>query len=113
MHRYENYIFKFLQFLVGIFSNVINTQLKVVSLKLFDTRLKIFEANIQCGKALGLLIMPHMLLALMNNYTTEQAKLIFAAILLNIIPAAWIIRPPKATEAPTNPEFSRYKTLPA
>lgn len=100
-------------FFVGIFTNVINTQLKVVALKMFDTKLKIFEANLQCGKALGLLIMPHMLLALLSNYTTEQAKLIFSAILLNIIPAVWIIRPPKAKEAPNNPEFSRYKTLPA
>lgn len=80
---------------------------------MFDTNLKIFEANVQCGKALGLLIMPHMLLGLLNNYTTEQAKLVFSAILLNIIPAVWIIRPPKVEEVPNDPEFSRYKTLPA
>lgn len=77
---------------------------------MFDTDLKIFEANIQSGKALGLLIMPHLLLALVDFYSMDQAKLIFAAILLNIIPAVWIIRPPDMVSS-NDPELSRYKTL--
>lgn len=98
--------------MTGIFTNLIINQLKVVALDLFGTDLKVFEANIECGKALGLLIMPHLLLALVDNYTMEQAKLFFSAMLLNIIPAIWMMKPPEVT-SPNDPEFSRYKTLPA
>lgn len=56
--------------------------------------------------------MPHIILTLFQELSPDQATLIFAAILLHVIPASLIIRPPKRS-VPVDPELSRYSALPA
>ncbi|KAJ8982362.1 hypothetical protein NQ317_013113 [Molorchus minor] len=95
----------------GIFSNLIYTQLKFIAIEKFDMDSKVFEANVQVARALTLLMLPHFMLLLVSYYTIFQVKLIFAAFLLNIFPAALIIKPPRSKQKYT--EISRYQTLPA
>lgn len=97
--------------ILGIFSNFISVQLKFIATERFDMDLKTFEGNVQVARALNLLLMPHFMLLLTSYYDMYQVKLIFAAFLLNIIPAALIINPCRIEQ--TQPEIARYQTLPA
>ncbi|XP_018565144.1 uncharacterized protein LOC108906399 [Anoplophora glabripennis] len=95
----------------GIFSNFISVQLKFIATERYDMDLKTYEGNVQVARALNLLLMPHFVLLLTSYYDMYQVKLIFAAFLLNIIPATLIIKPYEIEQR--DPEISRYQTLPA
>ncbi|KAJ8919303.1 hypothetical protein NQ315_003887 [Exocentrus adspersus] len=94
----------------GVCSNFISVQLKFIATERFDMDLKTFEGNVQIARALNLLLMPHFMLLLVSYYNVYQVKIILAAFLLNIVPAALIIKPQKITRYP---QMSRYQTLPA
>ncbi|CAH1989674.1 unnamed protein product [Acanthoscelides obtectus] len=92
--------------------NLISTQLHYIATEKFDTNPKLHEGNAQLGRALGLLLIPHLVLMLLESYTVMQAQLLFASMLLNIIPATLIIVIPIGTKFKFK-EMSRYSTLPA
>nr|CAH7747962.1 unnamed protein product [Callosobruchus chinensis] len=96
----------------GMVCNMISTQLHHIATEKFDTDPKIYEGNAQLGRAVGLLLVPHLVLILIESYTVMQAQLLFASLLLNIIPATLVIVIPVGPKFKFQ-EMSRYSTLPA
>nr|XP_023021558.1 uncharacterized protein LOC111509932 [Leptinotarsa decemlineata] len=97
----------------GVSSSLIFHQLKYFSTKQCRFGTKVYEGNIQSARAISLLISPHLMLLLVSNYSMDRALLIFAALLLNVIPAVFVLKTPGNHGKEPSPEMSRYSTLPA
>lgn len=95
----------------GILSNLISTQIRVFAMDKLDMDPKIFEAHRQVSRAISLFVLPHCVFALIAAYEINQAKFIFAALLLNIIPAALIVKTEENWNGTGLPEMSRYQTI--
>lgn len=93
-------------------SNIISTQIGVFATDKLDMDSKIFEALRQVARALSLFVMPQIVCWLASNYHINQLKLIFASVLLNIIPAALIIKTDENWRGEDKTiEMSRYQTI--
>ncbi|XP_050299670.1 uncharacterized protein LOC126738398 [Anthonomus grandis grandis] len=94
----------------GILSKIISTQINLFATDKLDIEPKIFEAIRQVARALSLFVMPQSicLLAANPDYDINQVKLIYASILLNIIPAALLV---KCEVRKGAGELSRYQTI--
>ncbi|XP_057670479.1 uncharacterized protein LOC130902390 isoform X1 [Diorhabda carinulata] len=96
----------------GIFSNIIYTQLKYLVRKKYKSGERAFEGNIQSARAISLMIMPHIVLILIDNYTMNYVTMIYAGIILIVIPASFILKEPRQ-DRDISPGMGRYQTLPA
>ncbi|CAH1160210.1 unnamed protein product [Phaedon cochleariae] len=96
----------------GLTHSMVSTQLTFIAMRKFKMDERKIERNLQPAKAISLLILPHVMLVLVDNYTIAQSFLIYAAFLLNIIPASWIIRYNQDSDDLVDyPDMSRYQTL--
>ncbi|CAH1123556.1 unnamed protein product [Ceutorhynchus assimilis] len=96
----------------GLLSNLVSNQLNFFAIDKLDMDSKVFEAFRQISRALSLFIMPQIICLLITYYEVNQVKLIFGAVLFNIIPAALIIKTGEETRNNDyDTEMSRYQTI--
>ncbi|XP_060530404.1 uncharacterized protein LOC132704427 isoform X3 [Cylas formicarius] len=94
----------------GLFSNLISTQVRTVATDKLDMDHNMFEVIRQVSRALSLFVMPQVMFLLVWHYEANQAKLIYAAVLLNIIPMLFLIKT-EAEERDLFPDLVRYQTF--
>ncbi|ERL93223.1 hypothetical protein D910_10519 [Dendroctonus ponderosae] len=96
----------------AIISNLVSTQLSYFAVDKLDMDPKVLEVIRQVSRALSLFIMPQFVWWLITIFSVNQAKLVFASVLLNIVPAALLI--PLDDQWKNRPEkcdMTRYQTI--
>ncbi|XP_060530403.1 uncharacterized protein LOC132704427 isoform X2 [Cylas formicarius] len=93
-----------------MWSNLISTQVRTVATDKLDMDHNMFEVIRQVSRALSLFVMPQVMFLLVWHYEANQAKLIYAAVLLNIIPMLFLIKT-EAEERDLFPDLVRYQTF--
>ncbi|KAJ0179473.1 hypothetical protein K1T71_005185 [Dendrolimus kikuchii] len=93
----------------GLGSSLLSAQVDAVLFDTYDTRLALIRGLCFAGQAVGQALFPHIITALIDYYGYSNSFIVFAALMLQTLPAILLMRVDDSIRRPVS--FSRYSDL--